>query len=186
MNGESVTGFELHARVTCVAQQLQCRFVAPKDRILITMQPCIDFYATAIAALAIGQPPTLALSRPQSPPTLSQAAASWCSIPPWATSAATTALPRQSPPSGCGRVQSSNTSRCLVQLWRPFTSTLSPSHPPAASSETLTPSMPPPTLPPVHPPFVSLHQDPAPPYLPPPFPLPPSPRAAVAIRLCSC
>lgn len=54
VNDESVTGVELHARVTCVAQLLQCRFVSPNDRILITMQPSIDFYATAIAALAIG------------------------------------------------------------------------------------------------------------------------------------
>ena len=65
-----MTGRQFHEKVTAAAQLLKWKGVAPNDSVLITLQPSVDFYAIAIAALAIGtlhthnMPPSLLLPYP--------------------------------------------------------------------------------------------------------------------------
>ena len=51
---DAVTGRQFHEKVTAATQLLKWKGVAPNDSVLITLQPSVDFYAIAIAALAIG------------------------------------------------------------------------------------------------------------------------------------
>ena len=51
---ESVTGQQFHERVTAVVNLLKWKGVVPNDRVLVTMQPSIDFYAVAIGVFAVG------------------------------------------------------------------------------------------------------------------------------------
>ena len=55
IEGEAVTGLEMHQRISAAVQQLRTRGVAPGNRLLITMSPSVDFFALAIAAFIIGK-----------------------------------------------------------------------------------------------------------------------------------
>ena len=55
VDNESATGQQFHHRVTALAGLLKWKGVSPNDRVLITMQPSVEFYVVAIAVLAIGE-----------------------------------------------------------------------------------------------------------------------------------
>lgn len=52
---EAVTGLELHQRISSAVHLLKMKGVVPGNRVLITMQPSVDFYALAIASFAVGK-----------------------------------------------------------------------------------------------------------------------------------
>lgn len=54
INNESVTGRLFHEKVTAMVHLLKWKNVVPNDRVLLTVQPSIDFYAISIAVFAIG------------------------------------------------------------------------------------------------------------------------------------
>ena len=54
IEGEAVTGLELHQRISRAVHLLKSKGAAPGHRMLITMKPSVDFYALAIASFAIG------------------------------------------------------------------------------------------------------------------------------------
>lgn len=51
---ESVTGQQFHERVTATVNLLKWKGVLPNDRVLVTIQPSIDFYAIAVGVFAVG------------------------------------------------------------------------------------------------------------------------------------
>ena len=55
VENDSATGKQFHEKVTAVAHMLKWKGVSPNDHVLITVQPSVDFYAMAIAVLAIGR-----------------------------------------------------------------------------------------------------------------------------------
>lgn len=52
---EAVTGLELHQRISSAVHLLKMKGVVPGNRVLITMQPSVDFYALAVASFAVGK-----------------------------------------------------------------------------------------------------------------------------------
>lgn len=55
MDGEPVTGLQMHQRISAAVYQLRANGVVSGDRVLLTMTPSIDFYALAVAAFSIGK-----------------------------------------------------------------------------------------------------------------------------------
>ena len=51
---ESITGQHFHEKVTATVNLLKWKGVVPNDRVLMTIQPSIEFYAIAIGVFAIG------------------------------------------------------------------------------------------------------------------------------------
>ena len=55
VNNQCVTRRTLHEKVTTVINLLKWKGVLPNDRVLMTVLPSVDFYAVAIAVLAVGE-----------------------------------------------------------------------------------------------------------------------------------
>lgn len=55
VKGQCVDRRKLHEKVTTVANLLRWKGVVPNDRVLMTVAPSVDFYAIAVAVLAIGE-----------------------------------------------------------------------------------------------------------------------------------
>ena len=55
VDGEAVTGRELHQRISAAVHLLLKNGVVPGNRILMTIKPSIDFYALAIASYVVGK-----------------------------------------------------------------------------------------------------------------------------------
>lgn len=51
---QSVTRRKFHEKVTAAINLLKWKGFSPNDRVLLTIYPSIEFYAVAIAVLAIG------------------------------------------------------------------------------------------------------------------------------------
>ena len=54
IEGQSVTRKKLHEKVTASINLLKWKGLVPNDRVLMTIEPSVDFYAAVIAILAIG------------------------------------------------------------------------------------------------------------------------------------
>lgn len=50
----SVTGRQLHEKITAMANLLKCKGISPNDRVILTIPVSVDFYAIAIAIFAVG------------------------------------------------------------------------------------------------------------------------------------
>ena len=57
MDGEAVTGLDMHQRVSAAVHLLLKSGVAPGNRVLITMAPSVDFFALIVAAFVVGKYP---------------------------------------------------------------------------------------------------------------------------------
>ena len=55
VDGECVTRRRFHEKITSAIKCLKLKGMVPNDRVIITMQPSVDFYAIAFAVLAIGK-----------------------------------------------------------------------------------------------------------------------------------
>ena len=55
VDGDPVTGLQMHQRISAAVYQLRARGVVPGDRVLITMMPTVDFFALTVATLSIGE-----------------------------------------------------------------------------------------------------------------------------------
>ena len=55
VDGDPVTGLQLHQKITAAVYQLRGSGVVPGDRVLITMTPSIDFFALAVATFSLGE-----------------------------------------------------------------------------------------------------------------------------------
>ena len=51
----TLTGAQLHEKITAVVHLLKWKGVSPNDRVLMTVPVSVDFYAIAIAVFAVGE-----------------------------------------------------------------------------------------------------------------------------------
>lgn len=56
---EEVNCEEFHKRITVYAKLLRAKGVRPKDYLLMTILPSVDFFALSVAAFAVGESATL-------------------------------------------------------------------------------------------------------------------------------
>ena len=55
IDGDLVTGLQMHQRISAAVYLLRARGVVPGDRVLITMVPSVDFFALTVATLSVGE-----------------------------------------------------------------------------------------------------------------------------------
>ena len=54
VDGEAVSGHEMHMRLSAAVDLYLRNGVVAGDRVLITMSPSVDFFALAVAAFVVG------------------------------------------------------------------------------------------------------------------------------------